>query len=590
MHYSLLLASGNDSVVVKYLEDMSDPLHPFGSDPVFIPGTSLYKPTFLGREAEFYNMTHGSSDVNINNSPYGFFPRKIDGKGDGFPIVIPTPIDMFRSLTLVTALDEGNFLDTKTETLEVEMATYNSKLQVLSFSTGKFTWTPQGTVSFFASPIRTIPAFTPNFVDLLLLLVFLPLLYALYEISGLRDRTPAALASLIPTARAGAAILLGKLKKSGKGKNISKILSFFDDSDDEDGPLQPGKPPRYRPPIKGSCKLKEPENFDESRPVSPRPWPVSFNGAVLDTVILCLMLAALVAYAAAMAMQTRVVAATSFSIYESEGTTPARHFLPFKQDSAAANATGVDVELGGGEAEGDSDPYSWELADDDNGMRDMSSMMALLSSASSAMSLSGALHGIALLTSVIRMLYSLSFNPRFGIITETMVRSFPELIELLFLTAILLVMLAVLATLNMGELLEDVSSASSSLYFMFKFLLTGDLGDMHAIAASDDGLERNTVSTVVSYILYNLLPYLIGYTIFSFILAIIAFKYYDIKFQQGTLPSMFSEAGQAISESRKVRRTAACVQSASKRGWHSYRPKPPPPEAPSNEESEAKKV
>ena len=215
-------------------------------------------------------------------------------------------------------------------------------------------------------------------------------------------------------------------------------------------------------------------------------------------------------------------------------------------------------------------------------------MVALVATASSATSLSGALHGTALFVAVVRLFLSFSFNPRFGIITATMARSFPELTDHLFVTAILLIMLSALANLNM---LEDVSSAPASMYFMFKFLVTGDLGDMHSVAASADGLERLAVSSAVSYVLYNLLPYLIGYGVVSFIISIIAFKYYELKFEQGTPPSMFSEAHHVLFGHRKLRRVARCMSAALKNGRQTstVNPKAAPLKSKSIERGEAAK-
>jgi hypothetical protein len=250
---------------------MSDPLHPVGSDPVFIPERSLFKPDFVGREGEFYNTTPDSSDVNINNSPNGFFPREMGGKRDGFAIVIPTPIGLSRTSSLITALDEGNFLDRRTRRLDVELATINPKLRVLSFSTAMFTQTPEGTVAFSSSPVNAVPAFLPDAANLILLAAFLPLWIALFEIAGFRERTPSALAGLRNAVLAAPSAARRLTIEGCRGKD-----------DDNRAATRQQRPKRHRTTVvetlpDGEDKVCDLDGKDEA----PRcPWPVSVNGAL----------------------------------------------------------------------------------------------------------------------------------------------------------------------------------------------------------------------------------------------------------------------------------------------------------------------
>ena len=227
------------------------------------------------------------------------------------------------------------------------------------------------------------------------------------------------------------------------------------------------------------------------------------------------MLAAGVSYAVALVLEMGMTAQTSYPIYDDITTSAARYFMPSKAEAADPDAV-VDVEVTAADA-ADDDPERWRLPDDETGIDDMSEMVASMAYVSSIVSLSTSLHGIALLLAVIRMLYSFTFQPRFGIITKTLVRSAPGLIDLMVLTSLVLVLLASLAHLVLGDLYEELSTMRRSVYFLFFFLLTGDLGDMKAaVAPFYEGLERNTASVVVSYIVYSLLPLLVGYVLLSF--------------------------------------------------------------------------
>jgi hypothetical protein len=79
------------------------------------------------------------------------------------------------------------------------------------------------------------------------------------------------------------------------------------------------------------------------------------------------------------------------------------------------------------------------------------------------------------------------------------------------------------------------------------FLLTGDMGDLRA-AIEPPAMMRNGVTLLVGRLLYMLIPFILGYVVLSFVLAIVGEGYYHAKDQltrsspHGELPNMLVEA------------------------------------------------
>ena len=280
-------------------------------------------------------------------------------------------------------------------------------------------------------------------------------------------------------------------------------------------------------------------------------WPASTTGFYFDGTILCLMLAGWLTYTVALALEMGMTAATSYRIYDDVTTSAARFFLPSKMD---AEPDDVVVEDLGIDSAGNDE--RWRLPDDDSGFNEFSEMTASMAHVSSVVTLSFSLHGIALLLAVLRLLYSFTFQPRFGIITDALLLSAPGLCHLLVVTSVVLILLISLAHLVMGDLWWELSTMSGSLHFAYIFLLTGggELGDMKtAVAPFYHGLERNTVSLVVGYIAYAALPLFVGFILMQFMMAVIFINYYEIKHYANEPPSMFVEAGEIVRGRKRLR-------------------------------------
>ena len=126
---------------------------PYGVDPFFISTSSLYKPTannlmccrpesgaVAGGNTTGASSGSNSSDpsskffykqseLNIRGIPYGFYPTTLDGREDGFAVVIDVNLREKAFNKLMTYLEDGFFVDKYTDNLKVEVLTYNGELR-----------------------------------------------------------------------------------------------------------------------------------------------------------------------------------------------------------------------------------------------------------------------------------------------------------------------------------------------------------------------------------------------------------------------------------------------------------------------------
>jgi len=72
--------------------------------------SSLYDPTLIGREGDFYNVS-SPEEMAVTGAPFGFFSRDLTGLPTGFPVLVPNRLSAQRAAHVVTYLMDGNFLD-----------------------------------------------------------------------------------------------------------------------------------------------------------------------------------------------------------------------------------------------------------------------------------------------------------------------------------------------------------------------------------------------------------------------------------------------------------------------------------------------
>ena len=130
-HAFLKSLQDNGTYFKKWEEVNRDPVHPFGSDPMWIRSSRLFKPNLGGSEGDFYNMTEGSDEVSkFSGMMLTHFPREVPGKDLGFPLYIDTALDEIRLAETLLYVEDSNYLDSKSQELTIQMGVFNPVLQV----------------------------------------------------------------------------------------------------------------------------------------------------------------------------------------------------------------------------------------------------------------------------------------------------------------------------------------------------------------------------------------------------------------------------------------------------------------------------
>ncbi|KAK3288012.1 hypothetical protein CYMTET_4499, partial [Cymbomonas tetramitiformis] len=99
----------------------------YGSDPVFRPGSPLFRSALQGQEGVYYNT---SEALNAAGVPMPFAPRAALGLSGGQPFLIDTRMDAYHAWETYAFLAEGYAMDKWTKAVDVRMMTWNSQQQV----------------------------------------------------------------------------------------------------------------------------------------------------------------------------------------------------------------------------------------------------------------------------------------------------------------------------------------------------------------------------------------------------------------------------------------------------------------------------
>jgi len=127
-------------------EFLTDPLSPFGTDPVFMVSSELYNPAAALREAEFYNTTKFSDDMNFRNAPYGYFPGNISTLPPGFFVVVDSAMDNGRAAQVWKGMSDGAWIDSKTHKMKARLMTVHND-GGMGMAELNFEWDSAGMIS-----------------------------------------------------------------------------------------------------------------------------------------------------------------------------------------------------------------------------------------------------------------------------------------------------------------------------------------------------------------------------------------------------------------------------------------------------------
>jgi hypothetical protein len=101
---------------------------PFGVDPVFRRGGSLYDAGERGRLGDYYNTSVGSAVFNALGNPLGFSPAPacVTGDDSTFVAVVDAGVTAARADQLARQLIEGGFLHRQLHSVRVRTVTFNA--------------------------------------------------------------------------------------------------------------------------------------------------------------------------------------------------------------------------------------------------------------------------------------------------------------------------------------------------------------------------------------------------------------------------------------------------------------------------------
>ena len=513
-------------------------------DAVFSTESDLYRPDLVGHEEEYYNLS--SAELNFQGVPKGFYPGQIEGRNDdGFPVTVSTSADSYRAAVLLKALDDGKYLDWQTSSLDIQVTAFNADLRVMAFSTITFQWDEGGSIRFTAtSPL------TANWDigarNIAVIVAFVVLIVVLGELSGFSGNARLVARKLFRWLH-GIGSALGNVFLRRKTDGLKRM------SEQDDNPIKRSRPLR---------KLRGLE-----------------SGDVMELVILGCLVAGVICHGLAMASAAGAALSTSYPIYDSPQTAEARFFLPLREDRGpdgkiVDNATTTE----GSEASFSIDPddgisdmgsailnsssssnsseshqHRWQLPSNTSGVNALNDMFVTLSRTVYMSDLGYTFHSYALVLSILRLLGRWRFQPHIGFITRTLELAAPDLLALMVVTSVVLVLLASALHLIVGSIYGELSTPGGAIRFFFFFLITGDMGNLHrAVAAYQYGTEQSMLEAVSAHTAYVLLTLLIGYTLLSFLLAIVSDHYTDVVQNEfSSRPSMFDEVGKILLNNEK---------------------------------------
>ncbi|GFR45384.1 hypothetical protein Agub_g6762, partial [Astrephomene gubernaculifera] len=132
-----------------------------GVDAAFTTRSELYNADAVSRPGDYYNVTHGSGDMNPHGVPYGFFQPSVPLPGvpsGAYPLLLDTSLGEQRLRDTLLALKDGAYLDSElTESLIAQLVTYSPERHVFGYWRADFRWGAEGVIRCSLS-VQGLPA------------------------------------------------------------------------------------------------------------------------------------------------------------------------------------------------------------------------------------------------------------------------------------------------------------------------------------------------------------------------------------------------------------------------------------------------
>ena len=132
-------------------------IQPWGQDPVFDPGSSLFDSSLVGRESVYYDLT---SELNPLGAPYMWLSDGVSPDGD-VTLVIDNNVGADRANALWRAIDEGRFLDRATTGLTASVLAFNVEYEVFGYVETRYSWKADGSIHVESVTPVGVPSLVP---------------------------------------------------------------------------------------------------------------------------------------------------------------------------------------------------------------------------------------------------------------------------------------------------------------------------------------------------------------------------------------------------------------------------------------------
>jgi len=379
---------------------------PFGVDPVFSRSSSLFGGVDLENNiGKYYNV----SELPVSGVPNGFHMRSSDLKKgkSGFAVYIDIMMNKKQANRMISYMREGNFIDSMTKSITVNIAAYNPVTVRFTNTRVHFEYSKGGSVEITSDTQALAVGIYDEFSgSLLLAMEVIVLSWVIYS-------TYALVADSLVAARSSDFMVLKKLEK-----NVVQIHSNM-----------------------------------------------------IEVINLCFQLAAFIIWWVFQALYAyRFSPSKRYDVYQSV-TEPKAHFMmPFKNQTGNDIEGGVFIN-GTNYKLPSRPKYNWELAEDARGYEDLSLMYEEINMMSNLQIFYNLITGVNLLMLFVRFLLLLKFQPRLAIITKTFERSTVDIIHFLVVYMIFMAMAAVLGNTMFGHYIECVSSIPSAFELLFLLLI-----------------------------------------------------------------------------------------------------------------------
>ncbi len=381
-------------------------VEPFGVDPIFSRSSSLFGGVDLENNiGKYYNV----SELPVSGVPNGFRVRSSDLKKgkNGFAVYIDIMMSKKQANRMISYMREGNFIDSLTKSIIVNIAAYNPVTLRFTNTRVHFEYSKGGSVEITSDTQALAAGIYDEFSgSILLAMEVIVLCCVIYS-------TYALIADSVIASRSSDFKVLKTLEK-----NVVKIHSNM-----------------------------------------------------LEVINLCCQLAAFIIWWVFQALYAyRFSPSKRYDVYQSV-TEPKAHFMmPFKNQTGNDIEGGVFID-GTNYKLPLRPKYNWELVEDTRGYEDLSLMYDEIDMMSNLQIIYNLIIGVNLLMLFVRFLLLLKFQPRLAIITKTFERSTVDIFHFLVVYMIFMAIAAVLGNTMFGHSIECVSSIPRAFELLFLLLI-----------------------------------------------------------------------------------------------------------------------